>query len=267
MAKFANIIAGAGNPPPVPLLPPASLTGPDGAGSLSLFLDFDGTLVDLAARPDAVSVSPRLPHLLTRLAHRLQGRLALISGRGADDVIGLIGPLPIAVAGSHGAEVRFADGRTLAPQRPATLAIVLGAFHDLARATPGVLVEDKPHGVALHYRAVPEAADKYHTIAADLAARLGLQLQTGKMMVEVRAPGADKGVALTRMMQEPGLLGTTPLFFGDDDTDEPAFAAAHRLGGAGVIVGTPAPRRTTSARFALSGVSAVHAWLQGVADL
>lgn len=280
MAKFANISAGAGKPPPVPLLPPASLVAnraganddgpnrgsrPCGVDGLSLFLDFDGTLVNLAARPDAVDVAPTLPVLLYRLADRLDGRIALISGRGASHIASFIGHLPITIAGSHGAEIRYADGRTLSPPRPSTLAIVLGAFHDLARTTPGVLVEDKPHGVALHYRGAPDAAALCHAVATGLSARLGLHLQTGKMMVELRGPGADKGMALNHLMQDPAMQGTTPLFMGDDDTDEPAFVAANQLGGAGVLVGPG--RHTTAAQYALSGVAAVHAWLESLVEL
>lgn len=263
MAKFVNIAAGAGNPPPVPPTPYASLAGLAKVDGLSLFLDFDGTLVDLASRPDGVVVPPSLPPLLIRLSHRLNGRLALISGRGADDVINHLGPVPIAVAGSHGAEIRFADGRVLSPPRPDALATVLDAFERTARATAGLVVEDKPHGAALHYRTAPDEATRCNALAADLANRFGLKLQTGKMMVEVRSPGADKGGALARLMAEPVFSGGTPVFIGDDDTDEPAFVAADRLGGAGVLVGA---MRESAARFVLPGVGAVHEWLEEVAN-
>lgn len=223
----------------------------------SLFLDFDGTLVELAERPDGVAVAPGLAPLLGRWADRLEGRLALVSGRGLADLDGLIGDLPFPVAGSHGAEIRLGD-RLLAPPRSAALDEALAALSAFAADHPGVLVEDKPLGVALHYRMAPEAAQACHALAGDLAMRLDLHLQTGKMMVELRPAGADKGTAVRRLMQE--MPGTRPVFIGDDDTDEPAFRVAAELGGAGILVGPP---RDTAAHYRLSGVAAVHAWLAG----
>lgn len=235
-------------------LPPFDLL--DGA---SLFLDFDGTLVELAERPDAVAVDLRLHALMQRLLDRLDGRVALISGRPADQVRTLFGETVLTVVGSHGMEYRFADGRAAEAERPAGLPAALAAMHALAATCPGVLVEDKPLGAALHFRSVPDQETACQTLAEQLAAEHGLYLQGGKMMVEVRAAGGDKGAALHKLMSEPKLASTRPLFMGDDLTDEPGFAAAEALGGAGILVGRARP---SAARYRLDDVGAVLSWLE-----
>ena len=239
-------------PAPTPPPPAHLLTG------AALFLDFDGTLVELAATPDAVAVDARLRALMTQLAAQLDGRLAVISGRSAQAIRALFGEPPFPVAGSHGLELSWPDGRGAAPSRPAAMDAVTAAMHALAHEHAGVVVEEKPLGVALHYRQAPAAAAACHALAERLAAAHGLALQTGKMMVELRPGGADKGAALAALMADPAMAGGRPLFLGDDDTDEPAFEAAARLGGAGVLVG---PARPTAARYRLENVAAVLDWL------
>lgn len=242
-------------------LSPARSLAPPPHGLLndaSLFLDFDGTLVDLAERPDLVRVSPMLPDLLARLASRLDGRVALVSGRGAQEVAALIGAPDLTIAGSHGAEIRSGSGHVSAPPRPVVLDEALAAIDAFAARHPGLLVEDKPQGVALHYRRLPEAAQACQTLAADLAQRLGLHLQPGKMVVELRPAGHDKGTAVRQLMRQPAMTGTRPLFIGDDRTDEAAFRAVADMGGAGILVG---PAQDTAAIHQLPDVASVHAWL------
>jgi trehalose 6-phosphate phosphatase len=224
----------------------------------SLFLDFDGTLVDLADRPDAVHVPPGLHDLLGALGRRLSGRLAIVSGRGARDVADQLGQPPCLIVGSHGAEFRDATGRITAPLRSPTLEEAVLAVRAFADGKQGLLVEDKPQGVALHYRLAPARQDECDAFAQDLARRTGLYLQTGKMMVELRMGGADKGIALNRLMGQTAMRGTRPVFLGDDDTDETAFRAARALGGAGILVG---PVRVTAALWRLPDVAHVHDWL------
>ena len=234
-------------PPPADLLRGASL-----------FLDFDGTLVEIAERPDAIRVDDRLRVLLTRLKHRLAGRVAMITGRPAGELIGLLDE-SYTVAGSHGLELRRADGTSVPAERPTALARVLEAMHDFASATPGILVEDKPMGTALHYRQAPHTGEACIRLAAELARAHRLVLQPGKMMVEVRAGGGDKGSALRRLMAEPEAAGTRPVFIGDDVTDEDGFVAAAVLGGAGILIGEA---RQTAAEYRLDGVSELLAWLE-----
>lgn len=246
-------------PDPLPPLPAA----PDvmTAAEISLFLDFDGTLVDIAERHDAVVVEPSLGRLVAALADRLNGRVAVVSGRSADAILsylGIEGATPFAVAGSHGLELRWSDGRSEAPLRPEGLDEAIAAFEALADAHPGVVIEEKPFGAALHYRQAPDAGPACDALAEVVAGRTGFSIQHGKMVVELRALGADKGDAVRRFIAEPPMAGTRPVFVGDDLTDENGFLGAERLGGHGVIVG---PRRPTRARFALDDVAAALAWL------
>lgn len=238
--------------------PPGLLAG------AALLLDFDGTLVDIADRPEDVAPDPRLPSLLARLARLLDGRLALVSGRPAREVAALAGGQGIMVAGSHGLEFLLADGTIERPERPAALDMLGNEARALATRWPGVLVEDKPLGIALHYRLCAAAEPAVHAFANAVAARHGLHLQTGKMMVEVRTGGGDKGTALRWLVEAGPLAGGRPVFLGDDDTDEPALAAAQDLGGAGVLVG---PVRPSAARFRLASPARVLAWLHAEAEL
>lgn len=237
--------------------PPLSLAEP-----ISLFLDFDGTLVELAEQPDLVRVHPPLPGLLTRLERVLDGRIALLTGRGADLVAALLGNVSFPVAGSHGAELR-AGGKITAPARPAQLDAALAEMEQFAADRPGLVIESKPLGVGLHYRHRAQDEGDSRAFTIELAERLGLHLQPGKMVFELRVRGADKGSALDALMATPAMQGSCPLFLGDDLTDEAGFIAAARLGGAGVLVGE---RRQTAARYRLESVSAVHDWLERLAQ-
>lgn len=225
----------------------------------SLFLDFDGTLVPIALRPDAVIVSSRTRTLLQRLAARMDGRLAVVSGRSVAQIRSLLGGLPLTIAGSHGLELAHVDGRMEAVRPPDTLAAVAEELETLAAQFPGVLVEEKPFGVAIHYREAPEAAEACEALALELEARTSLTLQPGKMVFELRARGGDKGTVVGALMRQPPMAGTIPLFMGDDLTDEAGFRAALTLGGGGILVG---PMRTTEARYRLADVDAALDWLE-----
>jgi len=240
------------NRPSLPL-PPANLLK-----QASLFLDFDGTLVEIAERPDAVRVDARLHGIMHHLHGRMNGRVAVITGRAASEVRELLAA-DLVVVGSHGMEFVQGDGATRAIARPPALDQALQAMRELARRHPGVIVEDKPLGAALHFRQCASAETDCIGLAKDLAAQGGLHLQPGKMMVEVRAAGGDKGTAIRALMREPELAGTRPVFMGDDLTDEPGFAAAAELGGHGILVGEA---RETAARYRLDGVEATLAWLE-----
>ncbi|WP_076072809.1 trehalose-phosphatase [Sphingomonas montana] len=236
-------------------LPPPPIDLIDGA---SLYLDFDGTLVEIAETPDAVVVEARVPALLSALSVRLDGRLALISGRAIDGLAALVQVPGLAISGSHGVETLWGDGRRDGPARSAGLDVAVDAVRAFAAARDGVLVEEKPFGVALHYRGDPAAADDAHALVMALAGDAGLDVQTGKMVVELRPAGVHKGHALRRLHAEAPFAGHRPLFVGDDDTDEAAFVAAAGLGGCGILVGPP---RATAARYRLDDVTAVRRWL------
>lgn len=241
-----------------PTLPPISLLR--GAG---LFLDFDGTLVDIAPRPDAVEVTKTLRALLGRLHERLEGRVAVLSGRPASDLEALLDPVQLAIAGHHGLETRVAGRVLRSAERPAILDALVEALRELEKDHPGVLVEDKPLGVALHYRQAPQAEQACRAAMDEAAGRSGLELQPGKMVIELKPRGADKGDALRALMHEQPFAGSRPLFLGDDLTDEPGFEMAQALGGAGVIIGERAP---SAARYRLTSVGAALDWLRRGTD-
>lgn len=229
----------------------------------ALFLDFDGCLVEIAPRPDAVAVPPALPPVLDRLHSHLQGALALISGRAADDLRAFLPGFRGAVAGSHGAELSWPGRPVQSLQAPHfDMAALLDHVWQLAAAHPGLLVEPKPHGVALHYRAAPEqerwVQDEMAALAGDFPM---LALQQAKMAVELRPAGAGKDRVLARLMAQPPFAGRRPVFAGDDSTDEPAIIAAQAQGGIGIKVGPG----DSAARHRLPDPAAVLRWLEGAA--
>jgi trehalose 6-phosphate phosphatase len=234
--------------------PPASLL--EGA---SLFLDFDGTLVEIVERPDAVMVDDRLRALLAALGAAFEGRVAIVSGRSLAQLDALLGGAveALALSGSHGIEHRW-KGISAHPVRPPTLDIAADALAAFAAEHPGAIVEPKSYGVALHYRQAPSAEALARIIAKRLADELQLDLEPGKMVLELRVAGGDKGVAVRRLMARRPMSGTRPLFIGDDLTDEGGFEAVRALGGAGILVGAP---RASAAQFAPPDVPAVRAWL------
>lgn len=234
--------------------PPASLL--DGA---ALFLDFDGTLVELAEGPDAIEVSPHLPSLLRRLGERLEGRIGIISGRSIESLERHLDCSGFAISGSHGLELRHADGTRFAPDEPAGLEAARAEVQRFADGQEGLVVEEKPAGLAVHYRKAPAAAKNVDAFMDEVAAGHGLSVQHGKMVAELRPHGADKGDALRALMREPNFAGKRPVFVGDDLTDEHAFEAAAAMGGAGVLVGTARP---SAARWRLPDVAAVARWLE-----
>lgn len=225
----------------------------------SLFLDFDGTLVDLIDQPEQVVADDVLRDLLVALDTMLGGRLAIISGRSLAQLDAMLGPVAqlVALSGSHGSEHRW-RGMTAQPHRPVALDEAAARFRAFAAANAGMLVEEKSLGVALHYRQCPAAAQAARKTARDVATELDLYLQDGKMMVELRAAGDDKGTAVRRFMAQPPMRDTRPIFIGDDRTDESAFEAVAELGGCGILVGAARP---TAASFGLANPAAVRAWL------
>jgi trehalose 6-phosphate phosphatase len=238
--------------PPVELLSDASL-----------FLDFDGTLVELALTPDSIEVERALTSLLERLGERMGGRVAIVSGRAVKDVQSYLHPLDLAVAGSHGLEHAAPGCDPGEVARPQALDDIRDELRLLQSAHPGVLIEEKPLGVALHYRQAPQAEEVCRSAAERIAAATGLEVQAGKLVFELKAPGSDKGRALCRLMEQPPFAGTRPIFLGDDLTDEHGFKAARALGGAGVLVGD---ERETAALYRLPGVASVKQWLDRVAE-
>lgn len=224
----------------------------------SLFLDLDGTILEIAETPGAVEVSAEVRDVLALAAQRLAGRIAIVSGRPADDIATLLPGLPLHIAGSHGAEMRWPDGRRNAPHRAPALDHALSEMRELAAMRPGLLVEDKPYGVALHYRLAPQFADEAIALAERIAQETGLPLQPGKMVQELKSGVTNKGDAVAAFMESAPMRGGVPLFIGDDANDEAGFETAARLGGAGILVGAP---RATAALWRLDSVRVTRVWL------
>ncbi|MBA4754443.1 MAG: trehalose-phosphatase [Sphingobium sp.] len=230
----------------------------------ALFLDFDGTLTPITDTPDGVIVDDGLVQLLLALRERLDGRLAIVSGRSIETLRAL-GFADFLLAGTHGLEFARPGGAIAAPARLAAIDDAEAAFNAFAADKPGVLVERKSISVGLHYRGAPVWQDAAHALARQWADQDGLALQQGKMLYELRPGGADKGSAVHALMAQGPMAGGVPVFIGDDVTDEEGFAAAAELGGFGILVG---PSRKTRAAYNLEQVAAVRHYLrEGVARL
>jgi trehalose 6-phosphate phosphatase len=212
----------------------------------ALLLDLDGTLLDLAPTPDAVVVEPGLREALRTLRERMGGALAVVTGRPVETIDALLGDSPYAVAGEHGGAVRHAPGAPLErPDLPAVPDAWRVAAAALAAAWPDTILEPKVRGFALHFRLNPAAGPVFRDRLADLmAGDPRFDLLAGHMMWEVRPHGADKGRAVTLLMERPPFTGRLPLFIGDDVTDEDGMRVARTLGGGGLRVdaafGSPA---------------------------
>jgi len=205
--------------------------------SCALFLDFDGTMVDIAPQPHAVHVPPSLLDSLQRITAFLGGAVAVVSGRPIAQIDDFLEPLRLPAAGVHGVERRSADGvLTVLPTPP--LEQVAAEMGELVRAHPALLLEAKPGSLALHYRQAPELeALCLDRMQSAVAASPGLTLLRGKMVVEAKPGGASKGRAIEAFLQEPPFAGRTPVFIGDDVTDEVGFSTVQRMGGLGIKVG------------------------------
>lgn len=228
--------------------------------NISLFLDLDGTLVDLIDRPDDVVADTELRDLLIAVRNRLAGRLAIVSGRSLSQLDRIFGPIApqLILSGSHGTEFRR-EGVTHAPPRPAALDRATAEMRLFAGAHDGLLLEEKSYGAALHYRLAPALADPSRALAARLADRYGLFVQEGREMVELRPGGHDKGQAIRYLMDIPPLADRPPMFLGDDITDETGFAVVAAMGGYGVLVGEARP---SAAIYRLRSTARVRNWLK-----
>jgi trehalose 6-phosphate phosphatase len=224
------------------------------------FFDIDGTLIDLADLPGGARVDAELLDLVRDLHRYAGGAVALISGRSIADIDRLVGGLRLPAAGQHGIERRDAVGRLSHHALPTReLVWARGELAAAAAAYPGLELEDKGLSLALHYRRAPRLAGYAHRLARSLAVRLGPQyaIQTGKRVVEMKPAGKDKGAAVVEFMAEDPFRGRTPVFVGDDRTDEYGFATVNRMHGHSLKVG---PGRT-AARWRLPDVQTVRAWL------
>jgi len=216
------------------------MTPPELDRKSALFLDFDGTLVEIAATPEQVVVPPGLPDLLALLYRQLGGALAIVSGRPLAETDRLLRPFSASGAGEHGVSLRYDDG-TL-EETPIGIAVPetwRAALESAAERWPGVRIEEKPHGVAVHYRLAPERGEEVWRMVRALvpADHPWFRLLPAREAVEVGLRSVSKGHAVELLMALHPFHGRRPIFIGDDFTDEAGMSMARRFGGVGLRVG------------------------------
>lgn len=226
----------------------------------ALFLDLDGTLVDIAARPEDVVAGDALRRLLRALSTEMSGAVALLTGRTIESADAVLSGALDAIAGLHGFERRHNGATTRAEGDLSGVQAGLVAARSFHQT--GLLparIEDKRAGFALHYRDNPDAGPVVRNVAEMIAEQHGLAVIEGKMVTELTLGVRTKGDALAAFLREAPFRGRTPIAIGDDVTDEDAFAAARENGGFGILVGAP---RETAASCGVTDARAVSDWLQ-----
>jgi trehalose 6-phosphate phosphatase len=229
----------------------------------AIFLDVDGTLVEIADRPDSVRLEADTLRLLEALSVRTGRALAVVSGRDIAAVDRLLHPLVLPAAGVHGLQRRDAGGR-LHKTRLDSLELeeAVKALEEQIGKERGVLIEPKTGAVALHYRLRPELEARCREIAETIVRnRPDLELMKGKMVYEMRLQGSDKGDVIEAFLREPPFRGRTPIFAGDDLTDEIGFAIVNAHGGISIKIG----ESSTLARFRAANVRELLSWLSELA--
>jgi len=225
------------------------------------FFDIDGTLVEIAEHPSEVRLDGDLRGLIKVWHERTGGAVALISGRSITEIDRIYSGELLPAAGQHGIERRNAEGHIFTHEFSAALLARARArlIENLSRH-PGIVIEDKGHSVALHYRQALPLASYSHKLLRSLVSEAGPEfaVQTGKRVVEIKPAGKDKGVAVMEFMSEEPFIGRTPVFVGDDTTDEYGFVVVNGMDGHSVKVGAG----KTAAKWRLRDVDAVRSWLE-----
>ncbi len=233
---------------------------PPNLQDFALFLDVDGTLADIASRPTLAKITPDTLAALGILSSRMEGAVAIISGRKLEEVDALMGLQKYAAAGIHGAELRSADGRVTIDH---ALAPSIGELEAELRGrvggADGIIVERKPVSVAVHYRENPALHDEIHELAVQLVrSRPQFKLMTGKMIIEILPARIDKGLAIRTLMQSPPFSGRTPIFAGDDVTDEDGFIVVREMNGISIKIGNG----PSQAEWGFNTAAGFREWLQ-----
>ena len=236
------------------------MTPPDLDRTNALFLDLDGTLLEIAPTPELVVVPPGLPDLLTNVHGHLGGAVAIVTGRPIGVIDSLLAPFYASAAGEHGVALRYQDGTIEEmPKGQAVPDSWRDALKAAAERWPGVLIEPKPHGVAVHYRLVPERGNDVWRLVRALGPQdhPWFRLIPAREAVEIGPRAASKGHAVERLMAQAPFQGRRPIFVGDDFTDEAGMEAARQFGGEGLRV----------AEVFGGDPAAVRAWLRRGAEL
>jgi trehalose 6-phosphate phosphatase len=238
---------------------------PEAKAGWALFLDFDGTLTEIARHPEEVIVAADLASLMTRIKEHCAGALALVSGRAIADLDRFFAPAQFDAAGLHGMEMRIAGQKHGASTaNDDALRRVVPALAARFSSESGLLLENKGVAIAAHWRQAPEKAELALGLMEQALRELGsgFRLQSGKSVCEIVATAADKGQAIETFMRQPPYLGRRPLFIGDDLTDEHGFRSVNEAGGVSVKVGSG----ETIAGYRLAGPSDVLSSLRGWAS-
>jgi trehalose 6-phosphate phosphatase len=233
----------------------------------ALFLDVDGTLADFREDPADVWLSESLLSLLSSLRDALHGALVLVSGRTVEDLDRMIGDRPLCCVGLHGLSH---NAHCPLPSHASSAAAGIDALRDACRdfvqQYPGVLLEDKGLGFALHFRRNPQLATTVQEFARQsqqrFARHAGIELLEGKMVMEFRPAGASKGAAVRQLLAQLPFRARVPVFIGDDVTDEDGFVAVNSAGGVSIKCGAG----ESCATYHLHDVAAVHSWLAQYLD-
>lgn len=234
--------------------------------TIAIFLDVDGTLLEIAPTPEGVVVPDELPALLDQLDHATGGAIAVVSGRSLAQLDEIFQPVTLSAAGLHGLERRNRGaGAERGVEKPAIHDEAKKRLEAFAAEHPGTIVEDKGVTLALHYRGAPDVRDEASTLVHEIlkASQGTLTLLDGKMVFELKPPGFDKGKSVEVFLAEPPYAGRMPVFAGDDVTDEAGFKVTNALNGITVRIGGNSDRDTT-ATFAVDSVSELRVWLRSL---
>jgi trehalose 6-phosphate phosphatase len=230
----------------------------------ALLLDIDGTILDFAPTPREVWVPPALQEVLLQLLDKMDGALALVSGRSLEDIDLLFSPLQLAGIGCHGAELRPAFG---APQElPKTAPLddtVKRLFAPIRKLAHGILLEDKEFSLAIHYRLAPKAEKAIYKSVVEIASGITtvpIEVLRGKYVVEIKSAGVTKASGVRMLMKHPPFAGRQPIFLGDDVTDETVFPIIPEFSGYCFSVG----RKIEGTDGCFDNPAAVRKWLRKI---
>jgi trehalose 6-phosphate phosphatase len=230
--------------------------------NVAIMLDVDGTLLDIAPRPQEVFVPKNLRETLQRLRRQLDGAIAFISGRPLEDIDRIFSPLKLPAVGGHGAEIRTqGEGHIMRHTRVTFDRALKMQFYEVAKIGPGIIVEDKDYSIALHYRLAPQLGGQVMDAVAAIYDRAGsnvFEILPGKSVVEIKPRGFNKGLGLKYLMRHAPFAGRRPVFIGDDTTDHAAFKVLPDFKGVGYSVGGIVP----GASFNFDGPKDVRLWLE-----
>jgi trehalose 6-phosphate phosphatase len=207
--------------------------------NLALFLDVDGTLLEIEDHPSDVWADPSLVAMLANIATGLGGAMSLISGRQIADIDRIFAPVRFAAAGAHGSELRQHPDDSVAITQSSLPAPLIARIRTFVEQNPGLLLEEKRGGVSLHYRRAPQLEEQCKSFVQGLLPDIGkdFRLIAGKMVLELAPADHNKGAAITEMMRREPFMGRRAVFVGDDVTDEDGFRAVNGMDGITIRVG------------------------------